>query len=293
MTNETQWIERFRRFVMWPVLHRIRGTARVSHHGFRLLIDMHDRVIGHELYVGREWEPYVISTFPLLGLEGTTAIDVGANIGVHTLEMSKATGTAGRVIAFEPESRSFELLVRNLSLNGVTNVSAENVALGDHPGRARLAEHPWNLGDHQILLESESSSRPVQEVQLATLDDFCLRLGPNTVSMIKIDVQGYEAQVLRGAEATIDSNPDVWILLEIPSIRSRQLTPSRVLVRWLVERGFHGIELHTDRLISLLAPTEYDLLFESDIHVLLSRNERKLDDVVQTIRETRMRANAL
>lgn len=285
------WNERVRRFVLWPIRRRITRLARVSHHGHTLLIDTRDEVIGHHLYLGREWEPSVSVVLSLLDLDGTVVVDAGANIGVHTLDLSRAVGRSGRVLAFEPESRSFDLLKRNLALNSADNVSAQNVALGDHAGRARLAPHPWNRGDHRILLESENSPENVQEVQITTLDDFCLPLGPNALSLIKIDVQGYEAQVLRGAQATIDANPDVWLIFEIPSAASRQLTPSADLVRWFVDRGFHGFELHPDRLVPLLAPEAYSMLFEYDTHVLLSRNEQKLQHLVQAYCEHHLGAN--
>ena len=292
MTSIGPW-KRLRRFVLWAIRRRITKLTRVSHHGFSLLIDSRDYIIGRSLYTGREWEPFVSSLFSLMDLAGTVAIDVGANIGIHTVELAMAVGAAGRVIAFEPESRSFDLLVRNLSRNGVVNTSVEKIALGNHSGRGRLAVHASNLGDHRILREAESTSEPFQDVQIATLDDFCLPLGPNAVSLIKIDVQGFEGQVLQGAEATIDANPDLWLILEIPSVRSRALTPAPELVRWLVERGFHGVELHLDRMIPLLDPEAYSMLFGNDIHVLFSRNQRRLEDLLHACREIRLRSSGL
>lgn len=142
-----------------------------------------------------------------LGLipSGSTVFDVGAHQGVYSLYLARRVGAAGRVVAFEPIRRNTEIAERNVELNGLENVEVVTAAVGARPGRARL-----NLDSTAIAPDGSES------VEVIALDDRAER-----PALLKIDVEGYEAEVLRGARRILD---DVrpHLLLELhPQIMRR------------------------------------------------------------------------
>lgn len=134
-------------------------------------------------------------------------IDVGANVGYTASVFAGAVASDARVFAFEPDARSFADLEGNLARLGLTgNVEALRCAVGETEGELSLLHNPGHPGDHRVLtdflrarLESAPESGPVASVPVTSLDRFCReRLAGETVSFVKVDVQGYEVAVARG-----------------------------------------------------------------------------------------------
>ena len=127
-----RWLSaRWKRRVWMPVRQCVRPLASVRVDDFRLTVDLNDRMIGRTLYLGGDHEPELRALMRHLPLDGGVALDVGANIGLHTLVMSRLVGGAGRVFAFEPDPHNFELLEGNLRRSGAHNVTARRCAIGD------------------------------------------------------------------------------------------------------------------------------------------------------------------
>lgn len=131
---------------------------------------------------------------------GDTFVDVGANVGFYTRMGSALVGGSGRVFAFEPLSPARRLLEMNTK--GVTNVVVDDRALSDHNGEADFHVRPQ--GDTSSLLPGGPGSSV--RVGVTTLDARLLSEGgaPTRVDFIKIDVEGAELSVLRGATKTIE-----------------------------------------------------------------------------------------
>lgn len=137
---------------------------------------------------------------------GMTFLDVGANMGLFTLFASTKVGNGGRVVSVEPSSREFSKLETNCKINKLTNVSLVKKAASDHQGSAVLKiavdEHAGHntLGSFPGVTTSLLSE---ETVVLDTIDSIISALKLNNVHMIKIDVEGAEEKVLRGAKETI------------------------------------------------------------------------------------------
>ena len=142
-------------------------------------------------------------------------LDIGANIGVHSLFFSDIAGPRGKVIAFEAQRIVFQILMGNLALNSIENVYGHHVALGSAPGSLKLPpvdySRPWNFGGMSLKEESpepqfapgtpESEAADRNEfVPVIALDSLKL----DRVDFIKLDVEGMEEEVLRGAARTLD-----------------------------------------------------------------------------------------
>jgi FkbM family methyltransferase len=128
---------------------------------------------------------------------GQAIIDVGANIGFFTVRFARWTESGGRVIAIEPEAQNLLLLRRRLEKAGVaTSVDVIEGVAADAPGTLHLVLNPHHPADHRI----GASGVPVRAW---TVDEIMEARGWPEVSLIKIDVQGAEIRVLRGAQATL------------------------------------------------------------------------------------------
>ncbi|MFN0162934.1 MAG: FkbM family methyltransferase [Burkholderiales bacterium] len=133
-------------------------------------------------------------------------LDVGANLGVHSLWFSTLVGPRGRVLAFEAQRIVFQMLMGNLALNSVENVHARNVAVGASCGSLRMPALDYasrrNFGGLELSPRSATTAtgETVGEmVEVVTLDSLALE----RVDFIKIDVEGMESDVLAGARNTI------------------------------------------------------------------------------------------
>jgi FkbM family methyltransferase len=131
---------------------------------------------------------------------GEIALDVGANIGWYSVLLDRLSVPGARIFAFEPDPVSFRLLRSNLEVNGTARVTALNMALGDTPGRAVLHRYRGTNNGRHTLLEGNTSGGTV-EVGVDTLKAFwdSKQLGASPLRFLKIDVEGFECLVLRGA----------------------------------------------------------------------------------------------
>ena len=183
------------------------SSRTVDREGFRFVVDERDSL---GLRQGAAFEPEVLDALKRLIRPGEVVVDVGANIGYFTAHMARLVGAAGTVHAFEPEPQNFELLTANMAGNRLTNVVLHQVALGAQAGTAVLHRSDFSGGMHR-LYESVCCSGPAVEVPLLRLDAL---LQPGQVSLIKIDVEGFEPYVLAGAQSLIRNQPAMRIISE-------------------------------------------------------------------------------
>jgi FkbM family methyltransferase len=135
--------------------------------------------------------------------------DVGANQGVYTVYFSRQAAQ-GRVYAFEPDQDLFAKLNENVRRNGVKNVSLFNAAVASQPGKLSFRAGRFNRGDNRIVSDQMPRSGAV-EVNAIPLDQ---AVTAGQLNLLKVDVQGFEVEVLVGARRLLESNPDLMILLE-------------------------------------------------------------------------------
>jgi FkbM family methyltransferase len=139
---------------------------------------------------------------------GDVVFDVGANIGCYSLQSSKAVGKTGRVFAFEPNSASFELLSKNVRVNHANNVAPFRLALGRFASTASLNIYnkAGNSSFYRKDQEAGLKQIGVESVQVKTLDEIASQHKIDNLRVLKIDTEGYELEVLKGATKTLSSN---------------------------------------------------------------------------------------
>jgi FkbM family methyltransferase len=167
---------------------------------------------------------------------GDTVLDIGANIGYFTLLFAQKAGPTGRVYAFEPSPENFALLKKNVEVNGYGNVTLVNKAVSDRTQTIKLYVSKTNLGDHHIY--DTGDGRESVDIECVRLDEFFPNL-PTNISVVKVDVQGAEFQVMRGAGALLSSNPAMTIVSEFwPYGLSRSGADPQAYLDLLGEHGF-------------------------------------------------------
>jgi FkbM family methyltransferase len=164
---------------------------------------------------------------------GDTVIDAGANWGVHSLYLARLVGSNGRVHAFEPHPEVNRELRSNLDLNNLSQVSTHQLALSDHAGIIPFHLSAFSKASH-IMKPSEQSSQPTSgrcvEVRSCTLDELASDLSLSSIRLMKVDVEGAESDLLRGAAQTITKfRPHLVIELHSPE---QDLEVARLLTSW-------------------------------------------------------------
>ena len=166
-----------------------------------LIVDsVHDKVIAPFVKQHKIWEPFETQLFLQMLKPGYVVLDIGANVGYYTLMFSQLVGANGRVIAFEPEPRNYNILVANVLINHCANVICERKAVSDTVGSQTLYLSPFNLGDHRLF---PSPGRTEQQVETVVLNDIAQL---QTLDFVKIDTQGSEPKILTGMTRLIQQN---------------------------------------------------------------------------------------
>jgi FkbM family methyltransferase len=166
-----------------------------------------------------------------LAKEGDVVIDIGANVGTFTLAAANAVGRSGRVFAFEAHPRTAAYLARNVRLNALRNVVVTAAALGDRPGTLEFSEERYDDVNHVV---EKGTGVPVPVMRL---DEVAPLQEVERIRCIKIDVEGYELPVLRGAERTIGKTD--YVLFEAFEPNCTRFGYALAdLFDWFTERGF-------------------------------------------------------
>ncbi len=169
---------------------------------------------------------------------GDTVMDIGANYGWYTTLMSKLVGSSGQVHAFEAAPTTMELLRRNCKENGVGNeVFLNNVALGSAPGTATIHVPRQHGGASLKPYYDEPTEK--HEVPVITLDSYVAEKKLGGVKFVKMDVEGSELAVLKGATSLMKSqHPPIW-LMEVSRVASGPFgyTPEE-LTAYLSDHGY-------------------------------------------------------
>ncbi len=167
-----------------------------------LLADAADAAVTPGLRSG-EYEPHLTAVFERYCTPGLTVVDVGANLGYYSLLAAQLVGPEGRVVALEPNSENCRLLLTSLRLAGLENVELLPVAADVTTGWAYYSTHVGSNGG--LVGDADLLSRPGVVVPTFPLDD--LVTGP--VGFLKMDVEGAEGRVVRGAARLIERHRPV------------------------------------------------------------------------------------
>lgn len=216
-----------------------------------------------DIWAGLRFEGHEVSLILEVLEPGMTFFDIGANAGVFSISAAKKIGST-RVYAFEPCSSTCALLKQNLRLNGVTEVSVEQVALGDTIGEALLQVNDRGRdGLNTLGRPTHPDSKVIgrESVRITTVDDFMSEHHVARVDVMKADIEGAELMMFRGAKNLLQRPDAPMILYEGFGLLTRGFGYHPVEILWLLESyGFTLLLLNSDTgRISVLKPDyQYD-----------------------------------
>jgi FkbM family methyltransferase len=256
------------------------NEVEVVRDGLKWRLDL-EQGIDLAIYLLGAFERSTVNAYRKIVRQGDTVLDIGANVGAHTLQLAKLVGSNGAVIAYEPTAYAVYKLRQNLALNPglVQRVTVAQMMLTDSDDRTPEQEiySSWPLNSeknvhagHRGQLKSTEGSRALK------LDSHLQSLNVKKVDFIKMDVDGFECHVLGGAMATLE-NCQPAILMELsPYLYSEHGKSLDDLLSLLSRAGYsmfhldHKSELPMDaRRIHAMVPAG------SSINVIAKARHRK------------------
>jgi len=227
--------------------------------GERLRVPADMRYTSVATFLLRDWSEPELRQLHLFIRPGDAFVDVGANIGLFTLKAASIVGPKGRVVAVEPGLEASQRLAENLALNERSNIRQVRSALADTIGQATL--HHVNMGDdpQAFSLLSDGSGSGGENVPVTTLDALAADLGLERIDCIKIDVEGAEERVIRGAQESLRRwHPTVIFEANCPTLTS-QGVPTDAAWNQLRELGYRFYLLDDDSKLSEVTrmPADY------------------------------------
>jgi FkbM family methyltransferase len=230
--------------LFWPfhaVLRRLRITRRVVRaQGARFFYDSPDLISLKLALIGAH--EYDVTAFLAKTLHaGDNFVDVGANIGYHTILAAQRV-KSGRVVAVEPSERNRSALKANVFLNGLDNVAVIDRAAWSASG-LRLSLHirdSFNCGANSLL----EGGAVECEVETICVDDIVRTLELERVDCVKIDVEGSELEVLRGMRAVLRASPPPRIVCALDHPDHSNRLASRQL---LASAGYRAMSISTEQ----------------------------------------------
>lgn len=235
---------------------------------FRMFLDTRDSLLTPQLLTTGIWEPALTRLLTQTLKAGMTVVDVGANAGYYTLLAAAVTGPRGRVIAFEADARSADILERNLELNGV----GERVTLF----RNCVREQRKTVDERGSVQNERAQSISVADqnrslfrhpqLEAVALDDAI----EGAVDFLKIDADGAEPAIFEGMKKLVARSPRLTILMEFntAAMRSAKVDPSEFHAH-ISRLGFE-IRLVTPQ-ATLVPSRKENLVQQATSTVLLSR----------------------
>ena len=223
--------------------------------GLRYELDLSEG-IDLAVYLFGAFEPSTRDALAKYVKPGMTVLDIGANIGSHTLHLANLVGAAGRVYAFEPTAFAYAKLLRNLSLNPVleSRVIAQQCFLtsADIDDLPHQIHSSWPLvGGKDLHPKHLGAQKSTNGARAKTLDSILADKGDPTIHLVKMDVDGFECDVLSGATRMTSIQKPVFIMELSPYI--------------LMEHG-HSVE----QMMSFFIPLGYRFFHEKTEEVLPS-----------------------
>jgi len=239
--------------------------------GQRIFLDAGDLGITPHIALTGMWEPSVERLLRRLLRPGQSAVEIGANMGYHTLVMAAAIGPTGRLHAFEAHPRTASLLAATIAINGLGAVITLHAqAALDRAGEVTFAEHPTHCGAfHLAARQTTPDFTGRLTVPAIVLDEMLAELP--AIHLLRIDAEGSEPLALRGAANLMARSPELILMAEwSPALMAAQADVAS-FADWLLGQGLAPGRILPD---STLAPLHRDALLALDHADLVFMRQR-------------------
>lgn len=235
-----------RLFHLYDAIWRRTGRLQRATTRFGAVIDcdLVDRIPKFVFHFGH-WEPDISYRISRRLRSGGVFVDVGSNLGYYALLASRIVGPAGAVVAIEASPRIFKQLTATIGENRCTNVRAVNIAVAASPGHVTIYAGPSENSGATSTLRDWREGKPEAEVAALPLDQILTAEELQRVQLIKIDVEGAEAPILRQLAAAIHRYPrDTEIIVECNPADNAPLWQD--ILAAFFKAGFHAFGIRND-----------------------------------------------
>ncbi len=243
-------------------------------YGHKMYVDTRDLSLSPHILIDGYWEKWITNVFLEHVKQGMNIVDIGANIGYYSLIGAQKIGNKGHLICFEANPELAEILFNNLQINGYSSYSiveskavySENTLIDFNICKKNLGSSSLWIND-EILAPFNDTTQKIT-VEAVTLDTYFDKI--SQVNFLKIDAEGAEPFILKGAKNIIANNPDIIILMEFsPLIIRNAYSSIEDFYRELKEYGFKIKRINTDSSLQELSLSE--ALNTAHCDVLLKR----------------------
>jgi FkbM family methyltransferase len=239
-----------------PFMYPIPCFRMVVRNGLRLRLDLSQYI---------DWTSYFCMdpehkrlVYPHVK-EGMIVLDIGSNMGEMALNFAKRTGPSGKVIGFEPVPENYMRCTFNFTMNEFDHLYAENLALGRDSGMLYFDSMPLHNSGGAVL--TTTPSKQSVDVNMTSIDAYVLHQKLTKVDFIKIDVEGFEMEVLSGAEnALLKYRP--MLCVEVNDEHLRRFGSSEDELMDFLARHRYSTRVITPKVLSKTGSWHFDILAE-------------------------------
>lgn len=218
----------------------------IKRNGIRFKVDLYD-YMGWLIYFGIKDEARP-KLYNLLSTKNLVVFDVGTNIGETLLNFAKLVPN-GQVHGFEPDIINYDRCCENLKMNTFTNIQLNNLGLGSEAGQYFIKTNtPSNRGGNKISTQFIENN--TQIINIVTLDQYMVDKKLTKVDLIKIDVEGYELHVLKGATELIKKSKPVFFIELDDNNLKEQGHSAKALIHFLSEHNYSIKNSETNQIIT-------------------------------------------
>ncbi|MBS1964080.1 MAG: FkbM family methyltransferase [Bdellovibrionales bacterium] len=237
----------------YRVVHAFRGifggndAVSLERRGIRWELDLREG-IDFAIYLFGAFELSLVRFYSARIRPGDVVLDIGANVGAHTVPIARLVGSSGKVFAFEPTDYAVSKLRKNLLANSqasrVVTIEQAFLVANEDAGVAKEIYSSWPLtaepGSHALHLGTAKST---SGARAETLDHYLAKRGVERVDWIKLDVDGYEHAVLAGGRKTLSRFKPKILMEFAPYLAEEAGYSFGEILGWLREEGYRGIEV--------------------------------------------------
>lgn len=255
-------------------------------YGFPMYINpSYDKGIERKLYLTGSYEKGLLYVIDQLLGPGDVVVDAGANIGLISVFCCTRVGKAGLVMSFEPHPDTVSILRRNIELNKLSQAKVFDTALGSVPGTARIYSN-LQINRGAASMVDFQDGAPSFEIKVEVLDQLLAKYQISQVKLLKIDVEGFEMEVLKGAQNLISKGDGPILVVECSTTRQNFQYSMEDLFYFLTTRQGYKIfrfAVSKEKISKLVPVDSVDMLPQHDnivafkaAHLDVLKNSRSL-----------------
>ena len=214
---------------------------------YKLILNPENGLLDKNIYLNGPYEKDILNEFMKVVKSGDVCLDVGANIGHHSIFLAKLVGETGRVIAFEPIPKLADQIEDSARENKLENLKVVVSALGEKNYETVIHINKYVIGSSSLLPTRYGTDVEKVNIKVSKLDDMCGDLKINKIDFIKIDVEGYEWFVLDGAKETISKyKPKIVIEYSPEYYRQNDITHMDMIISFLRDNNYSVYDIENE-----------------------------------------------